>query len=266
MSDPYQALKRARDDYSLQYALMEHKAKKARRSSKPSVPVAPAVKRYVKKAIASNSETKITTTDFTQTTLTAVALGTPPAFVSLLPAIGQGDDNGERVGTRIKLKELRFKGTMNAIVGGDTSNRQIVTLVIGKLKDNNDAPTSAYWDVIQHSSGGLTDSPATVALYSKAREWNRDVWDIFYEKEFKIGPANSTTIGFTNNDFSLCANWNVNCTKFVRKNWTYATGNNFPQSEGLYAFFIPYTHNSAAVITSVYVNVEGAITAKYSDA
>lgn len=219
--------------------------------------VTPAVKQYVHRSIVRHGEKKVRVEPFnagTLLTVTTVDNATTPAFVQIIPQLTVGSQQGQRIGAKVSPSKMYFRGTITRANSAATGPQYFCRMVIGRLKDNFDTPTLVYWQQLLYTddtgSGTQSIGPNTQNLYTKALPFNSEVWDIKHIQDFKIGMSTSATVPYNNNDFSLTQEFNVDCTPFLKKKWTYSTTtgapNLFPQNDGLYVFFIPWTFNEDA--------------------
>jgi len=176
------------------------------------------------------------------------------AFVSSIHPIGpspalaitQGVGQAQRIGNRIKLKKLMFKGTIHANPYNLTTNTYPQPQVVKMwLFYDKTFPTSypdpsldffQFGNTVSGFQNDLTDCWAPV---------NKDRYRVLYTKQWKIGfsawtPATGTLAnygGLNNNDFHFNGNFKINCLKYIPKTVVYRDNNSDPTSRHLFAMF-----------------------------
>lgn len=216
---------------------------------KPQVPAA--VKRYVKRATANAGETKLFVVrpggGGGASALAEVNAGVAPVTIVLAPSITQGDAADERIGNKVKVVRSFFRGTLTRSQSAAGGPNFYIRLVIAKLKNSTNSPgLNDYNDILYDTPGAVPTNFSTRLLFTKSLPYNKDMWTICYEQEFKIGAAGNTNAPYQNNDFVTSANFNVDITKYFKKTWLYTPGNPLPNNDGLYAFFVPWSADEAA--------------------
>lgn len=185
-----------------------------------------------------------------------------------IDTIGQGTGQGDRIGNRVHMKYLGFKGYLyainNTLTGGNPTN---VTMYIGRLKAGVSTPTTSSLSQFLQL-GNTTIAPTDdnrAALY----EINRDLWNVYYRKTFKIGGATSTSSNAipANNDYHVMRKFNINLTKWIPKTINYTDGNNIATNCGLYVWFTIANYNDQVISAGYAPQVQyvGINTFKYTD-
>jgi len=220
------------------------------------------VKAYVKRAIASSEENKVTIRYFSHAGISATDVATLPLILNLVDNTVQGTGVCNRLGNKIKIKKCILDITMaRSSATGPANPPLYVTVVIARVKNGYDTPVLA--DLNNLKLGDSTAGTETVTgiysadLRTMMSPYNKDYWDIKKIKHFKIWNAGNSTAGttFINNDFKTMVNMKINVAKYMKKLWTFSPGNNFPQNEGLFAMFFANTIDDSATFTNaIYVD------------
>lgn len=197
-------------------------------------PAKKAFKKMIRKAITSFAEKK--TIGFFQngTSLISTANGSwdatnvraigPPSMV-----VSQGTGQGERIGNRIKVTKMLFKGVLVPLAYDVSSNPlpqpQQIRMVFFYEKSTPTSTPAPRGNFLQLGS-------TTVALQNDLidmqAQFNTDRYRILGTRNFKLGfakydgtgadPANQ---GYGNNDYKLNCNFSVDITKMIPKNAVY---------------------------------------------
>lgn len=141
--------------------------------------------------------------------------------LSILQGVGQGD----RVGNRITIKSIAFRGNVvPAPYNAVTNPAPKPTLVRMLLLTDRDNPTivaSPSTDFFQSGSTSAAPSGNIVDIY---RPVNLDRYTVYHDQEFRMGYSNNGGTGvsvasqsYSNNDFNFCSEWNIDVAKFLRK-------------------------------------------------
>jgi len=156
--------------------------------------------------------------------------------------INQGVGDGNRVGNRIKLSKLRFKGMIVPTGYNATSNPspepQLVKMWLVYDKQNPTVIPLPGTDFLQ--AGGSANALTGTATDVFARV-NSDRWVVKMEKTFKLGFAayngTGTSAAFqslTNNDFRLCQEFDFDILPYVAKTVVYDDNSSLPETRGLF--------------------------------
>lgn len=170
-----------------------------------------------------------------------------------IDVIDQGTGQGDRIGNTLRAKNLRFKGYIYSITteGGVSGFPTNVTMYIGRLKQSVLPPTATqFQNLLQVGDDSIppTDDNRT-SLYSI----NRDLWNVYYRRTFKIGSSVPTTANaVANNDYKALIHFNVNCTKWLPKLIRFDDTSQGSINTGLYVWFTISNYNDQ-LITPAYI-------------
>lgn len=227
-----------------------------KRSKRPVKKVA--VKKIVRREIARNIETKNRSTYVSDRKLYFPAAAANFDSYNVIPLnfgvggldIVQGSGNGARIGNRIKVKKMLFRGTLVPEPYDATTNpipfpTQWRVLFMYKKGDQTAYPTPAttgnIWDLnngVYPFQNKLIDQWATI---------NKDSYTVLGTRRFKLGYADSHrqvdgTLGsqnYANNDFKYNINFSYDVTKMIVKNQIFQDNSSESRSRQLFAVFIP---------------------------
>lgn len=244
-----------------------YSSKKKVKVAKVTKAVAPSVRKYVKKAITSNEEVKISSEAYAAgvTTITAVNSGAAPLVFNLLPSLPNSSSPGNRVGNRVKCKELRLQGTFFRRGAAATDAPLLVRLYIGRVRDNFDTPVLADFNKLMYGTNGAEVNASSLVRDTMYYPIQSDHWDIKYVKTMLLGLAGGTTT-YTSNDVKTDYEVDVDCTKYVPKIWRYSAGDNYPQNTGLFAFMVPWTMDESVPAGAYQCGFALTKTVKFTDA
>lgn len=211
----------------------------------------------VKKQIARSVETKHAQSNNLQLNLVGPA-NVNFATTNIIPLtpsavtnpIAQGSGEGQRVGNRIKIKKLTFKGIIHPLPQNSTTNNfprpQVIKMFIFSSKDDPSAyPTisSTTGDFFQFNNGAANIYDD---LLSDIAPVNKDKWTLHTTRTLKVAYADYGGTGsvagnqfFANNDFKSCAKFSVDVTKYCVKNVIYRDNNSDPSTRYVFAMFVP---------------------------
>jgi len=232
-----------------------------RKIVKRSPTLTPAIKSYVKRTIARTEEVKTVVTTLSDLQTGNYALIKPYVsdpgcgIISLTEAmdnIGQGTGQGDRIGNKIRVVKNIFKGYMYALNTTDTGGVPTnVTMYIGRLKAGISTPTnSAIAQMFQ--AGDTTFAPSDD---NRSGLWaiNKNLWNVYYRKTFKIGGSTSNIANaVSNNDYKAMRHFQVDLSRWMPKIINYNDGNNISTNAGLYAWFTIANYNDQ-IITGAYI-------------
>lgn len=199
------------------------------------------IKSIVKNEIARNVENKITPVNQISgsiLTIEADASGNgslqylvnSPVQTGFLNII-QGTSQSQRIGNQIKLKRWVVKGTVyfdlaNGQLGDPIvsvpfkQNQGYVNLYFGRLLNMDNQINTGLTDLFQNGNDALSPSGLIVdRLYTI----NKDVYKIYWHKQYKIGISSPTNPGPTagvlnNNDYMLNEEFGFDICKLCTKN------------------------------------------------
>lgn len=245
----------------------------------------PAVKSYVKKAIAKNVENKTKVFHAENEPIPGSANGAnvnaailPVAAAAGYLDIAQGTGNGSRVGNRIKVKKLVFKGTLMPFRYDASVNpipqpvRVKVWFYYDKTEPNSIPIPGTTNDFFEDNNSVATFSNNVVDLW---RPVNQDKYRLLKTWEWKLGnqryDSNGTSFAgsqyYTNNDFKMNADFSFDLTKLVPGIVTYQDNNANPTSRGLYAMFLCYNADGSTIGSATYpVELSYLMELTYEDA
>lgn len=156
--------------------------------------------------------------------------------------VNQGVGDGSRVGNRIKLAKLRFKGMVVPTGYNATTNPNPVPVVVKMWllydKENPNIISVPGSDFLQN---GNSSSPLSGTIPDAFATVNSDRWVVKAEKTFKLGfaayggtgtqPAFQST---TNNDFKLMHEFDMDVLPLVPKTVVYDDNTSIPETRGLF--------------------------------
>lgn len=257
------------------------KASKAIAKYKPRKISVYAIRKIAKQAISRDIETK--TKQYSSNSYNVYPSNSTSFGTSIFPCtpytsylqIDQGTGQGDRIGNKIKLKNLSIKGTLWALPYDVVFNPipQPVQVIIRFFYNRGSTiltPSSLTGflqngNSSQNLNNDLTDFVTPV---------NNEQYKVFCVRKFKIGFANNEGTGsypvgqyFANNDFKLNANFKVNLTKYAVKNVMYADGAGQPRVRGIFCS-MQVVAASGGNLPSNYIGVKAAWTldCDYQDA
>lgn len=165
-----------------------------------------------------------------------------PDAIGLL--IAQGSAQGQRVGNRVRIKSLTFKGVIHPLAYNATTNptpcpvQVNIWLFYDKTNPTVVPTPKLNGDFLQF---GNTTSGLQNDLMDTVAPVNTDRYRVFAKRTYKIGYAENTGTGaipaqgnLANNDFKLNQTFSFDLTKFAPKivRWRDAVSN--PSSRGVY--------------------------------
>lgn len=233
--------------------------------------VTPSVKKYVKKAIGLSQEVKENVVGINSGSTYVIQIvnsATVAGYWNLLPSIVIGTDDGQRVGSKIDPKKLILSGSIWRRTNSPTDAPYTVRMHIGRLKNQYNTPALADQNLFLRGTNGTITGPAIQAKNLLDLPINDDYWDVKYTRDFQLGLSTTGASNYQNNDKAVEYRFKVDCTKFIKKHWTYTTGNQYPQNDGLFVWFLPYTMDESAPVgtPNTTIAVTGYATLKYTDA
>lgn len=223
------------------------------------------VKAYVDRAITRSEEIKSVVTTMTDLYTPFDWLPLKPYIqdpgcncISLLEplnSISQGTGQGDRIGNKIQVKSVVFRGYLYSVSDGSTGGVPTnVTMYIGKCKNSISVPTYAQLSAL-YQAGDTTFSPTDNNLSSLYRV-NNDIFTIYKTRRFKIGGASPASGYVANNDYKALQRFSIDVTKYIPKNILY---NDLPTpitNAGLYVWFVISNYNDNAITASYIPQVQ----------
>lgn len=160
--------------------------------------------------------------------------------------VQQGTANGQRVGNKILIKKLTFKGSLVPLPFNATTNPTPTPMQIKLwIFYDKTAPTTQpnpLTDFFQFNSSSNAFANDLADLWAPI---NTDKYKVLTTRTFKLGYQQFTSAAggspadgyYTNNDFKLNANFSMDLTKYIPKVVRYNDNNSDPTSRHLYAMF-----------------------------
>lgn len=181
---------------------------------------------------------------------------TNPLITTLLDLAGplelvtQGVGEGQRVGNKIQLTNLSFKGFITIPENATGSNSHFgapryLKMFIFRQRTTKDIPTDMS-DLFQNGNSDVAPSNQPQDMYVP---FNKDKYIVYTSRTFKLGES-QTIIGTPlnlNNDFALSKYFNINLTKYLPKTIMYNDAAVRPTNIGLYAGFLVCYANGAGI-------------------
>lgn len=154
----------------------------------------------IKRVVRSLAEKKSTNTDPLAYAFNAnnATMSTAVDLTTALTGIAQGNTDGTRVGTKIRLTRYTLKIAFNFLGGAAGVDQGIVQMFIGTLKQDPSQLPSAV-DLARIYQDGQSSAGADGTMISTLRDINTDYFKIVAYKKFKLG----LSTGSANNDFPL---------------------------------------------------------------
>jgi len=207
-----------------------------------------AIKSMIKRELARNIENK--TFQYYNTGQNIYPSNHSSFLASIIPlspyasylAIQQSVTQQGRIGNRLKIKKLTFKGTIHANKYDITTNATPAPMhIIFWILLDKTAPTT----IPAPTSDFLQLGSSTVSLQNDLMDqWapvNTDKYRVFAKRLFKIGYSENVGTGgvpnqsyLANNDFKFSQNFSIDVTKYLVKNVNYNDNNATPSTRGLY--------------------------------
>jgi len=204
----------------------------------------------------------------------------PASVDGVVPSLSilQGTTGSSRIGDRIKIRNLYFRGTLTPLGYQSTTNPTCKPLQVKMfLFYNKQTPTSK--PMVQASSDFFRFNNTTQIINDDlASMWapvNDDKYRVVYTRMFKLGLANtllnsSGTLGpvnYVNNDFKYNCNFKVDVAKYLPKVVRYNDNNSDPTSRGLYAMFVPVAADGTGLGASAQIaSITYSLECIYEDA
>lgn len=178
------------------------------RKPRLSKPVAKAVRVIAKRAVSRTEETKHACKTIENQVGHNSAIGSADA-VALIPSIGQGGDDYQRIGNKISPKGLYLKGRLGLSYNSQGNNRPIYVRVMvlsqKNVKDSSQIPSSFSYDNLLKANDVSASATGNVAYDGTPRNSmypvNDDLFVVHYKRDFLMTPslANGTDSGIESN-------------------------------------------------------------------
>lgn len=261
-----------------------------RKKTSPKVRVSNAqtqsmIKRIVRRTIAGTTENKtkqaynfsypLYPSNHTNFPLNVIQLGPNSTTCS----VAQGTGAGARIGNQIRTKKLVFKGTILPMPQDGTTNPnprpfQVKMVIFYDKKQPTTTPAIAS-NFFQDGNSDRGFNSSIVDMWSP---YNTDRYRIVKSKTFKIGfSQNAGTAtsavnqgqwqAYSNNDFKMNCNFNVNVTKYFPKIVKFDDSSLDATSRSLYAvFYMAGAGGEVSISTWVPIQVQWMMDYVYEDA
>lgn len=208
------------------------------------------------------------------------AAGWTGSSISIAPSstgfvIPNGTGQGNRIGNIIRTKRAFVKGILHQNAYSATNLQPLpvqVRMLIFKDKFNKSGqPAAVALDLFQ--TGSTSIGPQN-DLVDQILDINKDRYQVYHDSVMKLGFAayNGTGTlpdfqGFTNNDFSLNCEFNIDITDFLPKRIMYNDTSAAPMNDNLWMIFIPSVATGSILpAASTLVNMSWSATYEYTDA
>lgn len=262
-----------------------------RRSNKKGMRKQPLVK-LIKKVISNEVEQKRLTTEFTKNLYhiqgttnfrdNNIICLTPNDALGSIYQMVQGTSQQTRVGNRVNVKRLIFRGIVapNAYnaTSNPTPNPFMLRMIILSTKRNVAGQSVAdIYNICNNTlfANGSSSLGMLGTLYDVITPYNNDVVTVMYQKTFKIGYENysGVTGGADNgqtkasNDYRLNAKWSINCAKYLNRALKFNDNAGGTTSRQVYVVFQPINFNgSIPASTTTPCGLVAGVDLYYTDA
>lgn len=220
-----------------------------KRVSKPKVSIA--VKKYIKRTIAVNTENKQQNTQVGDN-FGSITENSAMNMYPILPyigysTIGQSITSNGRIGNEIKIRKVMLKYVLYPLPYNVTTNTSPIPMEIdmylGYVKQTPGYLPGSI-DIQSLFQNGNSSFTPTGNLTDLVSEPNRDYWCIQKRWRHKIGYASASGTGavagsqyFSNNDFKYNVIKKMNITKMCPKTLKFNDGLNTLQGKNLFFFY-----------------------------
>lgn len=174
----------------------------------------------------------------------------------------QGTGNGSRIGNKVRVKRMTFKGTLvcypyNASTHPVPQPLQVKMFIFYPRQNAGLVPapfTAANFFDFNNGVNGFRND--LVDMWATP---NSELYTVVATRTFKLGLATSVMYpsgtngpnNFSNNDFKLNCNFSVNYTKYLPKNVVYNDNTIDSTSRSLYALFCLCNADGTAITNTV---------------
>lgn len=229
----------------------KRKAFKSNRKTVKKPTIKKMIKTAIHRTIENKSRQEIVTTAKTLYSANSAAL-LDGSIIPLTPfatslQVDQGVGAANRVGNKINLRKLTFKGTIfpqpyDGVFNVSPQPLQVKLWIFYDKRDPTIKPTpAAQGNFFQNDNSTTTFSNNLSDLWKPI---NTDIYRVVATKMFKLGNAINTSSGtnaaasdWTNNDFKYNCNFSIPLTKHCVKNIKFNDNNSNPTTRGLFAMF-----------------------------
>lgn len=239
------------------------------------------IRRLVKKTVSRMAETKqvqffTTGVNIYNSDNANFALQTFPCtpydgFLNVLQGVGQG----QRIGNKIRIKNIRFKGTIWPNPYNATSNPNPVPVqIVFWFFCNRSFPNSNPQSVTGFLQDGDSQRNLENNLSDLMSKVNTDQYRLLGKRIFKIGYAAYEGTGiqpnfqaFHNNDFKLNKKFNIDITKMCYKNLRFNDDlTNIPRNRGVFCLAQAIAADGSSLPANVLpASMAFELTCKYQD-
>lgn len=208
------------------------------------------LKRAIKAVLARSVETKSQQMfNYNRSIYSSNSINFPDNVIELGPSgalqVVQGVTRCQRIGNKVRVKRLMFKGDICANPYDATLNPnpspQLVKMVI--FYDRTD-PTALPTVSTNFFQNGASNVGFNNDLVDAWRPFNTERYRILATRTFKVGNAISPNLGvntsfqsYANNDYKMTNTFSVDLTKYYPKTCVFDENNVTPNSRGLFAIF-----------------------------
>lgn len=192
------------------------------------------------------------------------SLLTSPYFQQINYTCAQGLGQGGRIGNRVNHKAASLKGSIAMRDYNSLSNSktlpQLVTLVVFKVKNYQTGINPTYTNFFsQIFQTGSTTTSFTNTPIDHIRKLNTDIMEVKAVRKFKMGYSgfftsnNATQVaapGTNNNDFKYQQYFNINLSKFYKKNQQWNDVDSDAHNDNLFFMVFACPADSSAFTSS----------------
>lgn len=248
--------------------------------------------KLIKKVMSANLEQKRLTTEFTKNLYhiggttnfrdNNIICLTPNDALGSIYQMVQGTSQQTRVGNRINIKRLIFRGIVAPNVYNATSNPtpnpfMLRMLIVSTKRNVAGQSVADIYNICNNTifANGATSLGMLGTLYDIITPYNNDVITVHYQKTFKIGYESYTgvtggsdvTQTKASNDYRLNGRWSINCAKYVNKVLRFNDNAGGTTSRQVYVVFQPVNFNgSIPVSTTTPAGLIAGVDLFYTDA
>lgn len=257
------------------------------RYSKRGGKVSASVRAAIRKEISRNAEDKdASVLNLSQNLVSSNALGFNTSNVIDVGVstagvqIFQGTGQGQRVGNKIKIKSIKFQGTLVPLQYGTNNTvprpNQVKVWIFYDKENSTTTPTPQA-DFFQNGNSVNAFQNDLVDMWLPV---NTDKYRVLATKTMKLGHASygqsqdnvfpttgvSPYGGFNNNDFKLNCNFSFDLAKLYPKIVDFRDNNGDPSTRGIFALFAYAAADGTQWIPStIAMNLQYMVSVKYED-